>query len=77
MNGLCLLSLDKYSEKISRINTDLLKNAHKTMIKEMVLDFIATIKHDEPPLPNMDDVEIFKFYFLLYNKEYKYCYIIS
>jgi hypothetical protein len=76
LNGMCLLLIDQYSEKITSLEDKIYKNSAKTYIKEMVSDLIASIKEDEPALPNMSDNKIFKFYFELYNKEYRYNYLI-
>jgi hypothetical protein len=71
LNGMCLLIVDKYSESISGIEQGLTSNALRTEMRELVLDLISTIKEDEPSLPDMDDPKVFRFYFEMYNKEYK------
>lgn len=68
---MCLQVLDKYSPSIGNLDSKLNKSSVKTLVNELVLDLIASIKEDDPPLPDMTDEEVFKFYFQLYNKEYK------
>lgn len=71
LNGISLLLTEKYSYSISQLESSLSSNAIKTAMREYVLDLIDKIKEDEPPLPEMEDPKIFKFYFEKYNKEYK------
>lgn len=71
LTGMCLQVLDKYSPSISSLETKQNKSSIKTIVNEIVLDLIASIKEDDPPLPDMNDEEVFKFYFQLYNKDYK------
>jgi len=68
---MCLQIVDKYSDSIKNLENKVSKTSFKTAIHEYVLDLISKIKEDDPPLPNMDDEEVFKFYFELYNKDYK------
>jgi hypothetical protein len=68
---MCLHIEDKYSDTITKLDNHLDRKSNKTMIQEMLLDLISTIKEREPELPNMKDPNIFKFYFLMNNKEYK------
>lgn len=68
---MCLQIQDKYSDSIKLIDNKLSKSSFKTSVYEMVMDLIGEIKEDDPPLPNMEDEEVFKFYFQLYNKEFK------
>lgn len=68
---MCLQIQDKYSDSIKLIDNKLSKSSFKTSVYEMVMDLIGKIKEDDPPLPNMEDEEVFKFYFQLYNKEFK------
>ncbi len=71
LNGMCLLVHDKYSNSISELETNLSSNAIKTAMREYVVDLIDSIKETQPPLPDMENPRIFKFYFELFNKEYK------
>jgi hypothetical protein len=71
LTGMCLQIVDKYSDPIKTLETKVDKTSFKTIVHEYVLDLIATIKEDDPPLPDMEDEEVFKFYFELYNKDYK------
>lgn len=69
---MCLQIVDKYTDSIEQLEKNIERNAIKTWINEkLVLDLIATIKEDEPPLPNISDPNVFRFYFLNLNKEYK------
>jgi hypothetical protein len=68
---MCLLLSDKYTQAISRLENNLSSNAIKTAMREYVFDLIDRIKEDEPPLPDMENPKIFKFFFEKYNKEYK------
>lgn len=68
---MCLLLSDNYTPSITRLENNLSSNAIKTAMKEYVLDLIEKIKEDEPPLPDMENPKIFKFFFEKYNKEYK------
>jgi len=68
---MCLQLSDKYSDTIKGLDNKLNKSSFKTIVYELVLDLISNIKEDDPPLPDMSDEEVFKFYFQLYNKEYK------
>jgi hypothetical protein len=63
--------VDKYNESIKGLDNKLNKTCFKTQVHEYVLDLISKIKEDDPPLPNMEDEEVFKFHFELYNKDYK------
>ena len=71
LNGMCLDIQDKYSQSINSLEADMEKIFNRTMIEEMVLDLVTTIKQSDPPLPDMSDPNIFRFYFMLNNKEYK------
>lgn len=71
LNGMCLELKDKYSDPIAVLDEGIERRSAKTMIHEMVLDLVSTIKETDPPLPDMNDPEVFKFYFLMHNKEYK------
>jgi len=66
-----LYTVDNYTENIHNLENQIERQATKTFMKEMVVDLIATIKPDTPPLPDMTDPQIFKFYFMMNNKEYK------
>jgi hypothetical protein len=68
---MCLQIVDKYNDSIKGLDTKLNKTSFKTHVHEYVLDLISKIKEDDPPLPNMEDEEVFKFYFEIYNKDYK------
>ena len=68
---MCLQIIDKYSDPIKGLETKISKTSFKTTIHEFVLDLIRKIKEDDPPLPDMDDEEVFKFYFMKNNKDYK------
>lgn len=72
LSGLCLLKVDKYSNSINEINNKINNKAIKTMINEIIVDLVYSIKPDLPALPDMNDEDVFKFYFELLNKEYKY-----
>ncbi len=69
---MCLLLSEKYTHAISHIESSLSSNAIKTAMREYVLDLIDKVKEDEPPLPDMENPKIFKFYFEKYNREHKY-----
>lgn len=71
LNGMCYLVKEKYSQPIGLLDNSLHKSAIKTAINEMVVDLISSIREEAPPLPDMSDPNVFKFYFTLYNKEYK------
>ena len=64
------LYIDKYSEGIKDLEKKIEKQSVITSINEFVLDTIQTVKPENPPLPDMKDEKIFKFYFEFYNKEY-------
>lgn len=68
---MCLQTQDKYTDTIRTLDTKLNKLSFKTIVYELVLDLVSSIKEDDPPLPDMTNEEVFKFYFQLYNKEYK------
>ncbi len=68
---MCLQVHDKYSPSIGQLDNKLNRSSVKTIVNELVLDLIRSIKEDDPPLPDMTDEEVFKFYFQLYNKDYK------
>jgi len=68
---MCLQVLDKYSPSIGTLDNKLNISSVKTIVNELVLDLIASIKEDDPPLPDMNNEEVFKFYFQLFNKDYK------
>lgn len=68
---MCLYTVDNYSQNILTLEKTIDKHSNKTFIKEMVVDLIAKIKPDSPPLPDMSDPKIFRFYFMMNNKEYK------
>jgi 3-phosphoglycerate kinase len=70
LNGMCLLIEDRYTETIKTLDLTLYEKSIKTMVEELVVDLITSIKADEPPLPDMSDPKIFKYFFLKYNKEY-------
>lgn len=68
---MCLQVLDKYSDPIKTLDSKLTSSSLKTLVYELVIGLISKIKEDDPPLPDMKDEEVFKFYFQLYNKEFK------
>ena len=70
LNGMIHKYVDTYSDKIDALMQDIYKKNIKTNINEFVLDLVETIKEDEPPLPDMEDEKVFKFYYEYYNKEY-------
>ena len=70
LNGMIHKYVDTYSDKIDALMQDIYKKNVKTNINEFVLDLVETIKEDEPPLPDMEDEKVFKFYYEYYNKEY-------
>jgi hypothetical protein len=71
LTGMCLQLLDKYSETIRELDNKLNRSSFKTIVYELVLDLISKIKEDDPPLPDMKDEEVFKFYFQLHNNDFK------
>lgn len=71
ITGMCLQVLDKYSDPIKTLDSKLTSSSLKTLVYELVIGLISKIKEDDPPLPDMKDEEVFKFYFQLYNKEFK------
>jgi hypothetical protein len=68
---MCLLQVDHYSQRKEDLDKKIFKYNTKTLVGEIVFDLVRSIKEDEPLRPDMDDPNIFKFYFELYNKEYK------
>lgn len=74
INGMCLLIEDFYSTKVSNLNESLDKSSVKTMVKELVIDLVSTIKHTESALPDMSDKEDFEFYFVSTNKQFNVSY---
>jgi hypothetical protein len=68
---MCLLAVDQYSEKKNDLDRKIFKYNTRTVVSEIVFDLVRSIKEDEPPRPDMNDPGIFKFYFELFNKEYK------
>lgn len=71
LNGMTHLYIDTYSKAIEDLNSEISKEGIKTRINEVVLDLVETIKESTPPLPDMKDPEVFKYYFNHYNKERK------
>lgn len=67
-----LLTVDRYSNDIVNLDKDVMKKSEKTLLHEMVLDLIYNVKTPPPRTPDMYNPEHFKFYFISYNKEYKY-----
>ena len=70
LNGKVHLYIDKYSEGIKDLEKNIEKQSVITSINEFVLDTIETVKPEDPPLPDMTNEKIFKFYFEFFNKEY-------
>ena len=70
LNGKVHLYIDKYSEGIKDLEKNIEKQSIITSINEFVLDTIETVKPEDPPLPDMTNEKIFKFYFEYFNKEY-------
>ena len=70
LSGLVHKYVDKYSEKVGNFDAEIEKEAHRVNINELVLDLIETIKETEPPVPNMKNENMFKFYFKYYNTKY-------
>lgn len=70
LNGMCLLIEDAYSNKVLSINKALEDGAVRSIIKELVTDIISTIKHTDPPLPEMTNKEDFEYFFVTENKKY-------
>ena len=68
---MCYEYVDRYSNPISGLESQLVRNSNKTMIEELVLDLVSTIRETDPPLPDMSDPAVFKFYYKLHNREYK------
>lgn len=71
LNGMCLLLQDQYSGAVGELDSKLHAGAVETMVNELVLDLIGTIKEDEPARPDLNDRDTFQFYFELLNKQYK------
>jgi hypothetical protein len=71
LNGMCLQLVDQYNQKKEDLDKKIFKYNTKTIVSEIVSDLVRSIKEDEPVRPDMDDPSVFKFYFELYNKEYK------
>ena len=70
LNGMVHKYVDLYSEKINELDNMISKRGINTAINECVLDLIESIKEDAPPLPDMRQEKVFKFYYEHYNKEY-------
>lgn len=70
LNGVCLKMVDSYSMKVKQFDEQIEKNAVKTMINELVLELVSTIKHTEPALPKMSNPLEFNYYFLTLNQKY-------
>ena len=70
LSGLVHKYVDNYSEKIGELDDNIDKEANKVSINEFVLDLIESIRETEPPIPNMKNENMFKFYFKYYNKEF-------
>ena len=70
LSGLVHKFVDNYSEKVGNFDAEIEKEANRVSINELVLDLVESIKETEPPIPNMKNENLFKFYFKLYNTEY-------
>ena len=70
LSGLVHKFVDNYSEKVGNFDAEIEKEANRVSINELVLDLVESIKETEPPIPNMKNENLFKFYFKLYNAEY-------
>ena len=70
LNGVCNKFEDKYSKSVNLLQKEMDKSSIKTMINEIVLDLISTIKQSDPALPNMENKNDFIYYFTRLNKEY-------
>ena len=70
LNGMVHLFIDKYSSKIEELNKELQMKGMATGINEMVIDIVESVRENPPPLPDLNDEKIFKFYFELLNKDY-------
>ena len=70
LSGLVHKYVDQYSEKVANFDSEIEKEANRVNINELVLDLVESIKATEPPIPNMKNENLFKFYFKLYNAEY-------
>ena len=70
LSGLVHKYVDQYSEKVANFDSEIEKEANRVNINEFVLDLVESIKATEPPIPNMKNENLFKFYFKLYNAEY-------
>ena len=70
LSGLVHKYVDLYSEKVGNFDAEIEKEANRVSINEHVLDLVESIKATEPPIPNMKNINLFKFYFMLYNSEY-------
>jgi hypothetical protein len=71
LNGIGISIVDKYSGNITDLDQTLVRKSITSMIGEIVRDLVSTIKANDPPLPDMNEVENFKFFFRLNNKDYK------
>lgn len=72
LNGMTLVLVDKFTNEIIKLDKSISKKSENTLIHEMVLDIIYNVKTPPPRRPNLNDPSHFKFYFINYNKEYKY-----
>ena len=70
LNGLVHKFVDNYSAKVENFDKEIEKEANRVNINEFVLDLVESIKETPPPVPNMKNENLFKFYFKLYNTEY-------
>ena len=70
LSGVVHKYVDEYSEKVANFDADIEKEANRVNINEFVLDLVESIKATEPPIPNMQNENLFKFYFKYYNPEY-------
>lgn len=67
-----LVLVDKFSNDILKLDKSISKKSENSLIHELVLDLIYNVKTPPPRRPDLNNPNHFKFYFLHYNKEYKY-----
>lgn len=74
LNGFCYKYENKYSTLVKKLDADMNSKAVKTMIEEIILDIIKTIKQSNPPEVNMRKKDDFIYYFNKLNKDYNVVY---
>ena len=66
LSGVVHKYIDEYSEKVANFDADIEKEANRVNINEFVLDLVESIKATEPPIPNMQNENLFKFSFCIF-----------